>query len=119
MDVRHLVPPSDSFLQKSRMGDLCKEARLTNERGRIVTCAGDEVDGVVAVLRVLPELDVGVVEDIAVGARVVEGLGAQHHSHVIAAIQHRHHLQEKVRVRHLYNHNLIRCESRGPISHFT
>ncbi len=68
-----------------------------------VTCAGDEVDGVVAVLRILPELDIGVVEDVGVLAQIVEALRRQHHAHVVAPVQQRHHLQEEVRVGHLHS----------------
>ena len=39
--------------------------------------AGDEVEGVVARLHVLPEVDVGVVEDVGVRVQVVEGLPAR------------------------------------------
>ena len=31
---------------------------------KVQTCAGDEANGVVARLRVLPEVDVGVIEDV-------------------------------------------------------
>ncbi len=65
------------------------------------TCAGDEAEGVVAVLGVLPELDVAVVEDVRTGVQVVEGLGRQHHAHIVARVKQRQHLQEEVRVGHL------------------
>ncbi len=65
------------------------------------TCAGDEVDGIVAVLGVLPKLHIGVIEDVGVLAQVVEGLRRQHHAHVIAPVQQWHHLQKEVRAGHL------------------
>ena len=78
------------------------------------TCAGDEVDGVVAVLRILPELDVGVVEDVGVGLQVVEGLRRQDHAHVIPAIHQRDHLQEEVWVGNLHGQRWS-VVSRGPV----
>ena len=66
-----------------------------------LTGAGDEGQGVVANLRILPELHIGVVEHVAAHVDVVEGLGAQNHAHIISSIEQRHHLEEEVRVGHL------------------
>lgn len=38
------------------------------------TCAGNEAKGIISRLHVLPEVDVGVVEDVAVEVEVVEAL---------------------------------------------
>lgn len=65
------------------------------------TGTGDEAQRVVAVLRVLPKLDVAVVEDVRAGRQVVEGLRREHHSHVVARVKQRQRLQEEVRVGHL------------------
>ena len=65
------------------------------------TGTGDEAKGVVAVLRILPELDVAVVEDVRAGVQVVEGLRRQHHAHIVARVKQRQRLQEEVRVGHL------------------
>ena len=53
------------------------------------------------VLRILPEVDVGVVEDVGVEARVVEGLGGEDHGHVVARVEFVQRLQEEVGVGHL------------------
>ena len=47
------------------------------------TCAGNEAKGVVARLHVLPEVHVGVVEDVGMEVEVVEALRGQHHAHII------------------------------------
>lgn len=47
------------------------------------TCAGNEAQSVVARLHVLPEVDVGVVEDVLMQVEVVEALRGQHHANVI------------------------------------
>ena len=57
----------------------------------------DEADGVVADLRVLPELHVAVVEDVGVRVDVVEALRREHHAHVVARVKQRQRLQEEVR----------------------
>lgn len=51
------------------------------------TCTGDEAEGVIAVLGILPKLDVAVVEDIGGGVEVVERLRRQDHPHVVACIE--------------------------------
>ena len=58
-------------------------------------------NGVVAGLHVLPEMDVGVVEDVDVQVHVVEALRAQHHGHVIATVQQRNCAQEELLLCHL------------------
>ena len=57
-------------------------------------------------LRILPKLDVAVVEDVLVGVHVVEGLRGQHHAHIVARVKQRERLQEEVRVRHLQTHHI-------------
>ena len=71
------------------------------------TCAGDEVDGIIAVLRILPKLDVGMVEDVGMGLQVVERLGRQHHAHVIPAIHQWDHLQKEVWVGNLHGYRWL------------
>ena len=73
----------------------------TAQRWPMRTGTGDEAEGVVAGLHVLPEVDVLVVEDVAVLVQVVEALRAEHHADVVAAVHHGHHLQEEGRVRDL------------------
>ena len=48
-----------------------------------------------------PEVDVLMIEDVALLVDVMEALGAEHHAHIVAGIQKRQHLQEKQRVCHL------------------
>mmetsp|Transcript_14192 Transcript_14192/g.42859 ORF Transcript_14192/g.42859 Transcript_14192/m.42859 type:complete len:266 (-) Transcript_14192:1319-2116(-) len=73
---------------------------------KVGSCAGDEAQGVVARLHVLPEVDVGVVEDVAALVEVPEALGTEHHAHVIAAVQHGDHAHEEGGVCHLVSiHN--------------
>lgn len=48
-----------------------------------LTCAGDEPQRVIAWLHVLPEVGVGVVEDVSMGRQVVRGLRGQHHPNII------------------------------------
>ena len=47
------------------------------------TCAGNEAQGIIAMLCVLPEVDVGVVEDVCVLVQVEEGLGREDHAHIV------------------------------------
>ena len=51
------------------------------------TRAGDEPDGVIAVLSILPELDVGVVEDVRIDVDVVVALGGEHHAHIVTPVK--------------------------------
>jgi hypothetical protein len=67
------------------------------------TCTGDEPDGIIAVLCILPEMDIGVVEDISPHAQIVEALGGEDHAHIVAGVKQRQRLQEKVRVCHLHH----------------
>ena len=76
------------------------------------TRAGDEAEGVVAGLHVLPEVDVGVIEDVARLVEVVEALRAEHHAHVVAAVHHGHESQEHVRVGHLRQHAVCEVSKR-------
>jgi len=39
---------------------------------------------------------VGVVEDVTVQVQVVEGLGGEHHGHVVSFVQQGHRLQEEI-----------------------
>ena len=52
-------------------------------------------------LRILPEVDVSVVEHVGVQPKVVEALRRQHHAHIIAAIEQRQRLQKEVWIRNL------------------
>lgn len=54
---------------------------------KVCPSAGNEAHGVVAGLHVLPEVDVGVVEDVGVHVEVVEALRRQHHGHVVPTIE--------------------------------
>ncbi len=65
------------------------------------TCTGDEPDGIIAVLRILPEMNIGVVEDVGPHAQIVEALGGEDHAHIVARVKQRQRLQEKVGVCHL------------------
>ena len=65
------------------------------------TCAGNESKGIVSGLHVLPEVDVLVIEDVAVQVEVVEALGGENHAHIVTAIHHRQHLEEEGGVCHL------------------
>lgn len=40
-------------------------------------------------LHVLPEVDVGVVEDVSVQVEIVEALRGEHHAHIVTAIKER------------------------------
>ena len=62
------------------------------------TCAGDEAKSVIAMLRILPELDVAVVEDIGMWVQVVEALWREDHAHIITGVKQWQGLQEEVRV---------------------
>lgn len=61
-----------------------------------ITCAGDEVQAVIAWLHVLPEVDVGVVEDVGVQVQVVESLGAENHAHIVTGIKQGDSAQEEL-----------------------
>ena len=65
--------------------------------GRAGTGAGDEAERVVAGLHVLPEVHVGVVEDVAGQAQVVEALRRQHHAHVVTAVEQRYRARPELR----------------------
>lgn len=64
-------------------------------------CAGDEPQSIVAVLGILPEVDVGMVEHVRVQPQIMEALGGQDHAHIVAAIKQGDHLQKEVCVGHL------------------
>ena len=66
----------------------CRRAAIDAHLIVCHTCAGDEAESVVAVLRVLPEVDVAVVEDVCGHIDVVEGLGREHHAHIITCSRH-------------------------------
>ena len=51
------------------------------------TCAGNKPKSVVTWLHVLPEVDVGVVEDVLVQVQVVKALGRQNHANFITCHQ--------------------------------
>ena len=58
--------------------------------------AGDETQRVVARLHVLPEVHVGVVEDVRVQVQVVEALRREHHGDVVAAVKEWQRLEEEL-----------------------
>ena len=68
------------------------------------TCAGIEAQRVIAVLRVLPELHIGVIEDIGIDVHVVEALRREHHAHIIASVEQWQRLKEEVRIGDLHIH---------------
>ena len=68
---------------------------------RGLACAGDEAYGIVAMLRILPEVDVGMIEHISMQPEVVEALWGQNHAHIVSPIKQREGFEEKVWVGHL------------------
>lgn len=56
----------------------------------VITCAGDEAQSIIARLHVLPEVDVGVVENVLMQVEVVEALRGKHHPHIITCHAHHH-----------------------------
>jgi len=52
-------------------------------------------------LHVLPEVDIGMVEDVGVQVEVVEALRAEDHADVVARVEQRQRLQVEARRRHL------------------
>ena len=63
---------------------------------KVGTGARDEPQSVVAVLRVLPEVRVRVVEDVRAQVCVVKRLRRQHHRDVVAGVELVEHLEEEV-----------------------
>lgn len=56
--------------------------------GRCVrTSTGDESKCVIAVLRILPELNVAVIEDVSAWVQVVKGLGREHHANIVPRVK--------------------------------
>lgn len=60
-----------------------QQADVRDQTGRTVlslclTCTGDEAEGIIARLHILPEVDVAVIEDVLVQVEVVEALQAAH-----------------------------------------
>lgn len=60
------------------------------------TCTGDEAEGIIAMLGILPKLDVAVIEDVRGGVEVVERLRRQDHAHIVSRIKQRQRLREEV-----------------------
>ena len=58
------------------------------ELQQALTSTGDETQGIVSRLHVLPEMHIGVIEDVRVQVEVVEALRGQHHAHIITCNQH-------------------------------
>ena len=52
------------------------------------TCAGNEAQGIVSGLHVLPEVNVGVVEDVLMQVEVVKALRRQYHANVVTCHHH-------------------------------
>ncbi len=63
------------FRLTSHAGDACMVQSCPHAHQEVGACAGDEAQGVVAWLHVLPEVHIGVVEDVGVQVEVVEALG--------------------------------------------
>ncbi len=77
--------------------------------GQQHTGTGDEADGIIAVLRILPKLDVPVVENVLIGVHIVEGLRRQHHPHIVSGVEQWQRLQEEVRIGHLCQGQNVRA----------
>lgn len=80
---------------------VCTSFRLAIQKLGSVTCAADETPGIISWLHVLPELAVGVVEDVCVVVQVVEALRGQHHAHIVTAVKQRQRAQEELWLCHL------------------
>ena len=52
-------------------------------------------------LHVLPEVHIGVVEDVGMQVEVVEALRGEHHAHVVAAVEEVQRLEVEAGGRHL------------------
>ena len=63
---------------------------------KVGSCAGNEAKGIISRLHVLPEMDIGVVEDVRVQVEVVEALRGEDHAHIVTAIKQRQSLQEEL-----------------------
>lgn len=68
----------------------------------VCTGAGDEAQSIIAWLHVLPEVNIGVVEDVGVHVEVVETLRRQDHADVVPTIKVWYRLQEKFLARNLW-----------------
>ena len=71
------------------------------------TGTGDKPNGIIAVLGVLPKLNVSVIEDVLVGVHVVERLWGQNHAHIIPSVEERDHLGEEINVCNLQSQQHI------------
>ena len=111
------VPP----LELDAQGEILRQRPLREPAGvlerlgteqEVGTCARDEADRIIPWLRVVPEVHVGVVEDVAIVVQVRERLGCQDHGHVLATIQKRYRLAKEVCIANLIRikdaDNLIR-----------
>lgn len=63
--------------------------------------AGNEPKGVIAVLGILPEVDVAMVEDVSTHVDIVETLGRQNHADIVSSIKQGDHLDEEVEIGNL------------------
>lgn len=68
---------------------------------KVGASAGNEAQGVIARLHVLPEVDVGVVEEVSIGVEIVESLWGQHHANILATVKQPDGLDEEVPAGHL------------------
>ena len=80
-----------------------------NPYQEVGSCAGDEAKGIISRLHVLPEMDVGVVEDVRVQIEIVEALRREHHAHVITAVKERQGLQEELFAGNLQTMSRVSC----------
>ena len=78
-----------------------RPAGRTLRRYDMRTRAGDEAPCVIAGLHVLPELEIGVVEDVGVHVQIVKALRREHHAHVVPGVKQRQCAQKEDLARYL------------------
>ena len=71
-------------------------SQTTCSQQEVGACAGDEAYGISTGLHILPEMHVGVVEDVGVKIQVVECLRGEHHANIVPLIQQGNGLQKEV-----------------------
>lgn len=75
--------------------------KLSTPGQEVGSSAGDEPKGIIAMLRILPEVDVAMVEDICLHIDIVKTLWGQDHAHIVPSIKQGNHLGEEVHIGHL------------------
>ena len=68
---------------------------------KVGSSAGNESEGIVAMLSILPEVDVAMVENVGLHIDIVEALRGQHHPHITPGIKQGDHLGEEVDIGNL------------------